>query len=367
VSDLGVISGEALLAKGAVNAGKAVDTGITKAVGATKQTVKDIMGSPDELTKYPQKISETISEKITRIDPKVKNVLQDTSIEKFDRYVKTGEEALKNSRALTPLEKAGQVVEKEILPTMKNDLANIGRQKAATLSSVGTTKLSNATTDALKFITEKTKGMKMTPAETKTINTLVSEIKKLGKNPTLTSADKTVDLLQSTLFEKSRGLAVPATTRVKSLVNQTIGKLNTSVKTGVEKALGGSTEYSVLNSAYAERLDIFNKLNKLLGEGGMRGGSVIKRFFSPQDAGIKNLFADIKKIYGVDLAQDATIAKFVMDSLGDIRSASFLEQIPLSKSGIVTKGLREAEKYLTKPIPKARKIISESRVQQILK
>lgn len=351
VSDLGLISGEIAGTKALVKPGEAIETGISN-------TVKELATDTEKLSTYPTSIADAISEKITRIDPKVKNVLDTTSIEKFDNYVKAGEEAIKNPRALTPLEKAGDIVKTRILPTIKEDLSKIGSQKSKSLSSIGNTQIPNATQDVISYIKESTKGLKLTPEENKLIKQAISDLE-IGKSPTISTIDKTVDLLQNTLFEKSTGVAIPTTSRVKSIINQSIGKLNATVKKVAKETLK-SDEYSVLNDAYATRVKLFQNLNKLLGEEGKRGGSLIKRFFSPQDSGTKKLFAQINDIYGIDLAEDATIAKFVMESLGDSRASSLLQMVPLSKGGAVTKAINLAEQKLTKPIQKARKIVESS-------
>lgn len=360
-SDLGLISGEILGVKATASATKFIDKGITGTIDIIKKMpkIKDLIKTPTSLTQYPKQIADAISSKITKIDPKVRNILEDTTIEKFDRYVKAGEASLKNSRLLTPLEQAGELVDNKILPAIKEDLGRIGAQKAKTLASISTQKAPNIATDAIDYIRSKTQSIKMTIDERKLVNALENELKKLGKIPTIGSADKTVDLLQATLFEKAGNLSIPVTTRVKSLVNQTIGKLNNSVKTIAEKKLG-STEYSVLNNAYAEKIQLFNKLNKAIGAEGMRGGSLFKKFFSPQDAGTKKLFADIKENYGVDLAQDAVLAKFVMESLGDTRAAFLLQMVPLTTAGAIVKGVKFLEGKLTNPIPKAREIIKSA-------
>lgn len=331
---------------------------------AAKQTFKEgVEGFAENVAKnsssYPRQLVDNLTDFVTKIDPQTKNVLKTTNIEKFNNYVKIGEEALNDPRVLTPLERAGEKVNDQILPTMKEDLRNIGSQKAKTLQSVATQKMPEAATDVIKFVREKTQALKLTKEERNLVESLVSELEKLGKNPTLGSADKTVDLLQNTLFEKTRGLAIPVTSRVEGIVNTAIGKLNTAVK-DISKKVLGSDEYVVLNDAYKTKIELFNKLNKAIGEDAAKGGSLFKRFFSPQDSGTKKLFAELKEVYGIDLAEDATLAKFVMDSLGDTRSKSLLEQVPLSKGGIVNKVLQKAEEKLTRPIDKARRII-ESR------
>lgn len=350
-TQIGVDIGTLLPAEGLATAG------VKKVIGSVENLSKEVI---DNASKYPKKLVNNITDKITTLDPQINNVLQTTSIEKFNNYVKAGEEALSNPRVLTPLERAGEKVYNQVLPNMKQDLSNIGSQKAKSLSSVKNVQVPNATNDSISFLKESIKTSRLTKEETKLINEAIS-VMEVGSSPTLGTLDKTVDLLQSTLYEKAKGLAIPVTSRVEGIVNQTIGKLNSIVKSAAEKALG-SKEYTVLNDAYATKIDLFNKLNKAIGEDANRGGSLFKRFFSPQDSGTKNLFAEIKDIYGVDLAEDATLAKFVMDSLGDIRAKSLLEQIPTSKGGLITKTLKKVEEKFTNPIGKAKRII-ESKPQ----
>jgi len=367
-SDLGLISGEAAgtkgVTKGITSTVDAVGTGINKIKTGVVSTVKDLVSSTDGLSKYPKVIADAITEKITRIEPKVKNILDTASIEKFDNYVKAGETAINNPRALTPLEIAGDKLNKVVLPTIKEDLGKIGTQMSKSLETVQNIQVPNASLDAIKFLKDSVKGMKLTLEESKLIKQAISDLE-LGKSPTIGTLDKTVNLLQSTLFEKAGNLSIPVTSRVKSLVNQTIGKLNTTLKKAAKDALK-SDEYAILNTEYATRVKLFQNLNKLLQNEGKRGGSIIKRFFSPQDAGMKNIFKQIKDLYGVDLAEDATLAKFVMESLGDTRASSLLQMVPLSKGGIVQKGLSFVEDKLTNPIKKARGII-ESKSQVKLK
>lgn len=365
VSDLGLISGEILLADTASKGAKILDKGIEKTAEKVAevskqgaQTVKDFVSKPASVTKYGKGLVDKMQEKFTTLDPKVKNVLETANAEKLERYIKTGEEALKDSRKLTPLEQSGELVTKKVLPAIKEDLGRIGSQKSKTLSSIGTKKAPGIGTDAIEYLRSNTSKMKMTPAERKLVDGVVKEIEKLGKNPTLTSADKTVDLLQSMFFEKSNNLAMPVTTRVKGLVNQTIGKLNGSVKTVAREALK-SEEYSLLNDAYALRINLFNEMNKALGKEGTKGGALFKKFFSPSDAGTKQLFAKIKEIYGVDLAEDAVLAKFVMEALGDGRAASMLDLVPKSPTDAIGKIFNAAKEKLQDPIAKARSTVKK--------
>lgn len=357
-TNLGNIANTILAVKGGVRGAEK----ISNTVQNIKPTFDNLVSSVKEnAVNYPKEIVNKLTDTITPIDKQTKNILGTTSIEKFNNYVKYGEEAIKNPRAMTPLEKAGDVITQKVLPTIKDDLTNIGKQMEKSIGSISKNQVPNAISDAMGVLKEGIKRYKLTDAESKLVKDAISKLE-IGKNPTVESLSKTVDQLQNSLFESRGNLAMKVTPRVQGIINQTIGKLNSTLKTYIEKNLK-SPEYTQLNKEYMQRKFLFDKLNKALGSEGVKGGSLIKRFFSPQDSGVKQLFADIKEKYGVDLAEDATLAKFVMDSLNDVRSKSLLEQIPLSKGGVITKGLQTIEKKLTKPISKARRII-EKRPQE---
>ena len=60
----------------------------------------------------------------------------------------------------------------------------------------------------------------------------------------------------------------------------------------------------------------------------------MKRVFSPTDGGTKALFREIKRITGIDLNEEATLAKFAMEKSGDARQANLLEQLELIKGSL---------------------------------
>lgn len=311
----------------------------------TKPVVQNAFDSVKENTiSYPKEISDKIT--MGKINEQTQTILKEVPVEKFDRYVEAGMKAKKDPRALTPLEEAGETgaTTNRII---KEDLNNIGKQKSATLNSVKDTKVPDVATPQLQKA-QSLLQTKLTKAERAMVNEYVRELKALGRNPTAGSVDATIDKLYSTLYERGGVGAIPITTRVKAFINQSISEMNRNLKSVVDKKLGNS-DYSTLNSAYSTKTKIFRAFNKALGEDGNRGGSLLKRFFSPQDGGVKKLFDAIKREYGIDLAQDATIAKFVMETLGDTRARSLLQLPPTSATGIIGKGLEFIEQKLTSP------------------
>jgi len=325
-------------ASAGLNAAKSI---ATKGVQQTKNAYDAVKTGA---VKYPKEISDKIT--MGKINQQTQTMLKEAPAEKFDRYVQSGMKAKQDPRALTPLEEAGETAV-NMNRIIKEDLGNIGKQKSATLEPIKNTTAPNIASEQFKKVAPLLQ-KKLTTAERKLVNDYLKELKSLGERPTLGSVDATIDKLQATLFERGAVGAIPVTTRVKAIINQSIGELNTSLKSIVDKTLG-SKDYSVLNKSFSNKTKVFKFLNKALGEEGTRGGSLLKRFFSPQDAGTKKLFAFIKKEYGVDLAQDATLAKFVMETLGDTRARSLLQLPPTSPTSLIGKGLDFLEEKLTSP------------------
>ncbi len=351
-SDLGGISGNILAtnqfagrAQGVLNrTQKVIDTVANKAGNIQTKASNAFDTIKQNSASYPKSIADRVT--MSKIDNKTQSILKESDPATFDEYVKRGQKAFNDPRELTPLEVAGEKAEK-VAGNIKKDLSIIGERKSAALSSVGETRtpgIAQRQIDKLKPLLQK----KLTDSERDLITKYVDELERLGKNPTAQSVDATVDKLQATLYEKSKGVAIPTTPRVKSFINKSIGELNTELKKFVDDA-AGHDEYSKMNALYSRRNKMFTILNKALGEQASKGGSLMKRFFSPQDAGVKRLFAAIKEDYGIDLGKDATLARFVMETLGDTRARSLLQLPPTTASGIVGKVLEYAEKKLTSP------------------
>lgn len=173
------------------------------------------------------------------------------------------------------------------------------------------------------------------------ISEYVSLLRQLGQSPTARQLDDFVDATQRMLYKQSSpNLYDVADEPVIAFLKQQTGEINGQLKTNVDKALkarGIEDSYSELNQEYADLLEINNALNKRLGAEGDKGASLMKALFSPQTGEpTRRLFQQIKDKTGVDLFEEATLAKFAMESVGDTRSKSLLQQLD-ALSGDVTK------------------------------
>jgi hypothetical protein len=76
--------------------------------------------------------------------------------------------------------------------------------------------------------------------------------------------------------------------------------------------------------------------------------------FSPSDANTKALFAAVHKLTGIDLVNEATLARYLMDISGDARQKSMLDQLNLlrtdpSPNGILGKAVEYAVEHFNTP------------------
>jgi hypothetical protein len=135
-----------------------------------------------------------------------------------------------------------------------------------------------------------------------------------------------------------------------------VGKLNQAAKD-----VGGE-EYTNANADYARLKGLRDDLNKRLGTNMKNAGSIMKRIFSPQDGGVKDLVKNLEQETGQPIFHDATLAKFAMDAVGDPRAQSLLQQGLEAKSkGIVHSTLEYLKSKLEDPEGKALRVIQKSK------
>lgn len=168
----------------------------------------------------------------------------------------------------------------------------------------------------------------------KLISEYVGMLRELGPNPTARKLDDFVDATQRMLYKQSSpNLYEVADEPVIAFLKSETGNINNQLKStvdGVLEAKGLPAEYAALNTKYSELIEIQNNLNKRLGTEGDKGASLMKSLFSPQTGEpTRRLFAQINEETGIDLFQEAALAKFAMESVGDPRSKSLLQQLDL--------------------------------------
>ena len=378
-----------LTPKGTMNSLKSAGTNVlenTKSALANtgtfiKNPIRSTKNAITDTSTFLKSTKEKASDLLTPIPQGTEKVLQETKLPILDNYIKIGQEAVADYSKQTPLEFAGVQGEKAV-QKLSSQLQTIGRKKGALTEKIATKPMGNVasqlreslrqdlitrTGSTLDYTTGKLKSASgrvssiTDNADVKLLSEVDNSLARLGKNPTFRQVDDTIDKLQQLLYERSSNVLKPRNTKVEGILKKNIRTLNDLAKSFATK--NGAKDYVKYNDAYARYLNAQTKLNKLLGAEGDKGGALMKRVFSPSDAGTKKLFNEVKTLTKgqYDLISEATLAKFVMENLGDARQASLLEEairgnLPITKAGFIQTAGEKLIQKLQNPIEKARRI-----------
>lgn len=328
---------------------KSAATGASETLGNAFNKIRE------NISNVPENMKTIIGE---AKDATTKSSLSQSIKDMFD----VGRKAIKNSDAPSPLESAGRDVLGEAMTNLKQQLTTAGEKMNSVLETSGGTKIdpskvldvantfATRLSDRLGSVLTK-KGIESiegrisgitSAADTKLVNTINDVITKVKKSPTLQMVNDGVDLIQSELFKASKMGAEPVNTRITGIAKEVTKALD-----GLAKDAGGDL-YKAANSEYSSAKQLFGELNTRLGDGYKNAASMMKRVFSPQDGGTKQLFRQLEDATGVKIFEPATIAKFVMDTLDDIRGKSLLDT-KLSKSGLTEKILEYLKDKIADP------------------
>lgn len=320
---------------------KILGAGKEAVVGKFDDVINFAKNIPDDVMEGGVKVKDRIVEVVSKLDDKTKTALQRTPKETFEEFVEIGKKAVTDDRQITPIEHVGQKFI-EGAKAVKNRLDKVGQMKSEILSRAknGQQDVSSLVKQAILKIQ---KGVSnLGEDDRKYATEIINKLKPYMKDGRLKDVDGLIDDIQDGLYKLADSeKAVQITDRVTGLIRSSVEGLNRTIQTKV----GGS--YAKANKQYSQMLKILNSVNRGVGKNGERAGSFMKRFFSPSDAGTKRIFDQMQKLTGIDYARDARLAKFVMESLGDRRVESLLEQIPQVSKDITTT-LLELGKFVAK-------------------
>lgn len=348
-----------LLAFGAEVATPAVATKIPKLVGNSlnflTSTTDDLAKVGGNVTERGMEVKNLFSDALAGLDDKVKTSLERTDLPTFESVVEQGQKAMADSRMRTPLETVGESIQ-EGLKQVQSQSRALGEAKNEILQSanVGFTKVGNIAQTAALDARRAFSGLKLDAGEQRAVESFVDELKKLGSNPRLQDVDATIDMLQDQLYKATRGNTIELTDRVTGRLRSILGKLNGGIQD-----IGGEA-YKKANQEYSDAVTFMRELNARLGKEGASAGSFVKRLFSPADGRSKELFEQLQQYTGKDYFRDADLAKFVMDTLGDTRADSLLNQIPTSKTGAIGKAVDFVVDKLSDPLEAAKRFIQKT-------
>lgn len=331
-----------------------VRSAVTKGSGLFKNISSKVGAISDDVMEGGSKLKDRIIDTLTSLDDKTKTALSRTPKEKLQEVVQKGRDALLDDRNRTPLEAVGDNIISG-LKQIKDKASSIGSQKSAYLdkAKIGLQRVGTIGREAALNVKRQFAGMKLDASEKKVITNFFNYLKSISKNPTLKEVDQVIDLLQDTLYKTGRNSVVEVTDRVVGPLRKILGELNSKASD-----IGGEV-YKRFNSQYKDLIEIVGELNARVGKEGASAGSFVKRLFSPSDARTKELFEQLQKYTGQDYFRDARLSKFVMETLGDTRAASLLEQLPNNISGMLSGVIDYGKKKLADPIKAAERFIDK--------
>lgn len=180
---------------------------------------------------------------------------------------------------------------------------------------------------------------------------------RLSDRATLQKINDAIDAIQAELYATKQVGAKPINTKLEGAIKEVIGDLNEKAKQTADRF---GTGYRVANEEFSRVKTIFDKLNKIAGGDYKNAGSIIKRIFSPQDGGIKKLLKEVQQETGLNIFEDATLAKLAMEAVNDPRARTLLKG-GLSKAGIIQRVLEYAGEKALAPKEKALKILRKGK------
>lgn len=176
----------------------------------------------------------------------------------------------------------------------------------------------------------------------------------LKRKPSLQIVNDVVDKLQGALYKSNKPGAIPLNGATEGLVKQFTRELNDAAK-----EVGGEA-YKKANADYARLISLQEDLNTALGHNMKNSGSLFKQIFSPAGKNIKDIITRLEEETGRNIFENATLAKFAMDAVGDPRATSLLAEIqgiPTTSKGAVTKLLDYLGNKLASPEAKQAKAL----------
>lgn len=304
---------------------KVAKVGAEGAIGAVKTGAKEVAqeGIDTIASKVPLTKDAILQSIAPEIDDTVKQVLKNTSKEKFDVFVKVAEEGKKSQY-------------EQVSESLTNATKRLSEQKKS-LAEQKDSIMAKAKTGLTDF--KKDTGTTILSINKQLGDTPIGKqfIERLKKVNTKADADKAIDDLQNVLYKGNKDMTIPTGSKEDKILRGIIGEYNSNLKSTLPKS------YGKLNTEISNRIKAINILNKSLGETvngvPVRGAGLVKQYFSPSNTKTRELFDYIKKTTGVDLAEDAVLAKYIGEAYGDTKVRSLLEGIPTSTSGVVDKAI----------------------------
>lgn len=328
----------------------------------TRESVSKV--SP-EVPKLSNGVVQDIRFALSDIDPQVETILQRSDFNEVNRYFQQARTAKADPAKNTPLELAGtKAVEafdsidkarKSAITGKKAILESVANERVSgntinEVMSTGIQRMSErfgASIDAKGNVTQaKGRTLKLDASDEKLVREYFTRLNALGIAPTVQQVDDFVDWAQGQLYKQSKTMSkfeVASEPVIRELQGVT-GDLNTRLKDTV----GGG--YGEVNARIGKLIELQEELSNALGADARKGGGLMKRLFSPTGGDTRRIFEEIRQETGIDLVKEATLARFAMEGVGDVRQRSLLQSlgviedtlnVDITKPGTWLKAIRE--------------------------
>ena len=309
---------------------KATVTGTKNAIEAVGDITKLV---PDNLS---QKAVDIISS-----DPsaKVETILKRSTPEEVDNFLNIAKQSSVSGEAKSVFEVVGDKLS-DTTKILQTKLNEIGKAKSEIMQPLreGFSAFKKETTPFIQKLNSlKNSFTEIDAASKAKVQAIINDAKNVV---TKQDADVLIDKVQDALYKGGVDMTIPSGSALDKQLRGILGEFNTALKNSLPK------EYGQLNARYAQLIDSLDTINRSLGEVvegvPVRGASLIKQYFSPAGSKAKEIFEFIKKETNgeVDLAKDATLAKFAGELYDDANVSSLLgglKSVPTTVGGVATK------------------------------
>lgn len=324
---LGDIATNILTAEGLKKGGESTVNTTKEAIYSARTKIRDVFsGANSTVSKAGQSFGDSISKILApEADEQTKTILRESKPADVQKYVNIQEGTLKDPRAITPYEYVGDRMA-EATKQLESQRKALGVQKATIINKAkyGLEDFTKPTNETI---------LKLMKIDDPTATSFIGKLKNVTNK---LQADKAIDEMQDVLYKGNKDMTIPVGSAADKQLKGIIGEYNGKLKASMPQA------YQQLNAKISNITKVTGSMNKALGEVvdgvSTRGGSLVKQFFSPNGRKAKELFDYVKANTGVDLAKEATLARYIMQLYGDSRANTLLGgNIPTSVNGVINK------------------------------
>ena len=307
--------------------------------------------APDRQINVPEQASSLIRDlrfTLSDRDPQVDTVLQRSTFDDVNRHFQSARNAARDPAKPTPLEIAGDKAEEAFsavsaarqaaVQGKKDILQRVADRRVPgnTINDVmsrGIQSMNDRFGTRISAKGEVTQGegrtLQFDSSDQRLVEEYFSRLNALGVSPTVRQVDDFVDWAQSQLYKQSKTISKfeVASEPVVQQLQRVTGDLNTRLKDTV----GGG--YGEVNARISRLIELQDELSRALGADARKGGGLMKRLFSPTGGNTREIFQQVRDETGIDLVKEATLARFAMEGVGDVRQKNLLQELDALSQG----------------------------------